>query len=131
MTVKKPTRKSINAGCGPALLSRRGIGGTEIGRLKILGALAVPIEAQDKLLPPKSIGEPPSPDCLIKGNVNPKGERIYHLPGSSTYAKIRMDRPQRRWFCSEAEAKAAGWRPAKGAHVGMPAASAKSHNKRI
>ena len=94
---------------------------------EILGALAVPIDAQDKLLPQKSIGEPPSPDCLIKGNVNRKGERIYHLPGSSTYAKIRMDRAQNRWFCSEAEAKAAGWRPAKGTHVGMPPASAKSH----
>ena len=82
-------------------------------KTEILGALAVPIEAQAALLPPKSIGDPPSPDCLIKGNVNRKGELIYHLPGSTMYANIRMDRPEKRWFCSEAEAEAAGWRAAK------------------
>ena len=52
-------------------------------------------------------------DCAIKGNINRESERIYHLPGSSMYANIRMDRPEKRWFCSEAEAEAAGWRAAK------------------
>ena len=45
-----------------------------------------------------------------------KGERIYHLPWSPWYTKVRMDdatfqRKGKRWFCSETEAQNAGWRP--------------------
>jgi hypothetical protein len=49
--------------------------------------------------------------CDIKGNINSKGERIYHPPGGRSYANTVID-PARgeRWFCSEAEAQAAGWR---------------------
>jgi len=53
-----------------------------------------------------------TPACAIKGNVSAKGERIYHLPGSRHYARVAMNGPDERWFCSEPEAKAAGWRPA-------------------
>lgn len=50
--------------------------------------------------------------CAIKGNVTSSG-RIYHMPWSPWYAKVRMDGDRgKRWFCSEAEAVAAGWRPA-------------------
>jgi endonuclease YncB( thermonuclease family) len=58
-----------------------------------------------------------APDgCTIKGNVTWKGERIYHLPWSPWYTKVRMDdatfqRKGKRWFCSETEAQEAGWRP--------------------
>lgn len=50
--------------------------------------------------------------CVIKGNVTRNGH-IYHMPWSSWYSKTRVE-PARgeRWFCSEAEALAAGWRPA-------------------
>lgn len=50
--------------------------------------------------------------CAIKGNVS-RGGLIYHMPWSPWYEKVAM-RPERgtRWFCSEAEATAAGWRPA-------------------
>ena len=50
--------------------------------------------------------------CVIKGNVTRNGH-IYHMPWSSWYQKTRVE-PARgeRWFCSEAEALAAGWRPA-------------------
>lgn len=53
----------------------------------------------------------PEKNCPIKGNINERGEKIYHAPWSKTYAKTRIN-PARgeRWFCSEAEAKAAGWR---------------------
>ncbi len=57
-----------------------------------------------------------APDrCAIKGNVNAKGERIYHLPWSSRfYGRTRIDTSKgERWFCTENEAQAAGWRPAK------------------
>lgn len=51
--------------------------------------------------------------CVIKGNISRNG-RIYHMPGSRDYAATRIS-PSRgeRWFCSETEARAAGWRPAQ------------------
>jgi len=50
---------------------------------------------------------------VIKGNVNRKGERIYHLPEQLNYAKINMVKGLgERWSCAEAEADAAGWRKA-------------------
>ena len=79
----------------------------------VLGPLFVPITAQKQLLEPVSAEGAPSHDCIIKGNINREGERIYHMPGGNSYAKINMDVPGKRWFCSEDEAKAAGWRPAK------------------
>jgi endonuclease YncB( thermonuclease family) len=49
--------------------------------------------------------------CAIKGNVTANG-RIYHMPWSPWYDQIRMEPDKgKRWFCSEAEAVAAGWRP--------------------
>ena len=58
-----------------------------------------------------SSSEPHQSGCDIKGNINSKGERIYHVPGGRSYANTLID-PVRgeRWFCSEAEAQAAGWR---------------------
>jgi len=55
----------------------------------------------------------PARRCAIKGNVSPDGERIYHVPGGYYYGQTHIDKAQgERWFCSEAEAKAAGWRRA-------------------
>lgn len=49
--------------------------------------------------------------CDIKGNVTPNG-RIYHTPTSPWYERVKMSLGfGRRWFCSEDEARAAGWRP--------------------
>lgn len=49
--------------------------------------------------------------CVIKGNVSKRGQ-IYHMPWSPWYSKVRIDQASgERWFCSEAEALAAGWRP--------------------
>lgn len=54
------------------------------------------------------------PGCLIKGNISSRGERIYHPPGCRYYAATKVD-PARgeRWFCTEQEAVAAGWRRTK------------------
>ena len=79
----------------------------------ISGSVSVPITAQAQLLAPASSLTAPSPECIIKGNTNRKGERIYHVPGQIAYSKINMANPGKRWFCSEEEAQAAGWRPAK------------------
>ena len=57
---------------------------------------------------------PPNPQCPIKGNINAKGERIYHVPGGKSYdATFIAVSEGERWFCSESEAVAAGWRAAK------------------
>lgn len=56
----------------------------------------------------------PSGDCRIKGNVSGSGERIYHVPGQRHYADTRIDTARgERYFCSESEARAAGWRRAR------------------
>ncbi|MBY5972131.1 thermonuclease family protein [Ferrimonas balearica] len=53
----------------------------------------------------------PQADCPIKGNINGKGQRIYHTPYSAHYDRTRINTAKgERWFCSEAEALAAGWR---------------------
>ena len=56
-----------------------------------------------------------SGDCNIKGNISfSTGERIYHVPGQEYYSKTRINTGNgERWFCSEAEARAAGWRRAR------------------
>lgn len=56
----------------------------------------------------------PDSACRIKGNISRKGVRIFHLPGQSFYeaTNIRTDKGE-RWFCTEAEARAAGWRKAR------------------
>ncbi|WP_072396558.1 thermonuclease family protein [Hyphomicrobium sp. CS1GBMeth3] len=61
------------------------------------------------------VAEPKAPKgCAIKGNVSANG-RIYHMPWSPWYAKVRVEPAKgERWFCSEAEAAKAGFRPAKG-----------------
>jgi endonuclease YncB( thermonuclease family) len=63
-------------------------------------------------------GQRPDPqassgDCLIKGNISDSGQ-IYHVPGNENYDDTRINTARgERWFCSEAEARAAGWRPAR------------------
>ncbi len=79
----------------------------------ILGAVSVPVNAQAVLLSAVSASAAPSPECVIKGNVNRRGERIYHLPGQLNYAQINMQKGfGERWFCTEPQAQAAGWRKA-------------------
>lgn len=46
--------------------------------------------------------------CVIKGNRNRRGEWIYHLPGMPYYDQTRAE----EMFCSEADARAAGYRRA-------------------
>ena len=52
--------------------------------------------------------------CRIKGNVSASGERIYHLPSDRSYAITRIDWWKgEHWFCSESEARRAGFRRAR------------------
>lgn len=55
----------------------------------------------------------PTGACIIKGNISGSG-RIYHMPHNRDYANTRINEGRgERWFCTEAEARAAGWRPAR------------------
>lgn len=57
----------------------------------------------------------PGSECKIKGNVSlDSGERIYHVPGQRYYQATRIS-PEHgeRWFCTEQEARQAGWRKAR------------------
>src|SRR5262249_60593056 len=57
---------------------------------------------------PSATSENHRSGCDIKANINSKGERIYHVPGSRYYAATVIDSARgERWFCSEAEARAA------------------------
>jgi hypothetical protein len=51
---------------------------------------------------------------VIKGNISSSRERIYHVLGQRYYDKtlIHLSKGE-RWFCTEQEAVAAGWRKAK------------------
>ena len=55
---------------------------------------------------------PPGSGCAIKGNISiDTGERIYHVPGQTCYPQTRISSQYgERWFCSETEARQAGWR---------------------
>ncbi len=52
--------------------------------------------------------------CKIKGNISfATGNKLYHLPGMEDYESTIIDPTKgERWFCTEQEAIAAGWRKA-------------------
>lgn len=48
-------------------------------------------------------------NCVIKGNINSKGNKIYHMPGQRDYDNTVAE----EMFCTEEEAEEAGFIPAK------------------
>jgi hypothetical protein len=63
---------------------------------------------------PEGCAVPPA-GCDIKGNISTKtGERIYHLPGQRWYDETKITPGKgEAWFCTEAEARANGWRKSR------------------
>src|SRR3990167_3697952 len=60
---------------------------------------------------PSTTQQPSS--CDIKGNISSSDEKIYHVPGCASYNATKIDEARgEKWFCSETEALAAGWRKA-------------------
>ena len=56
---------------------------------------------------------PDDPACNIKGNINSKGRRLYHLKQDPSYSQTVVSKEKgERWFCSVDDALAAGWEPA-------------------
>lgn len=66
---------------------------------------------------PKPVVTKPKPvtsGCKIKGNISSSGEKIYHVPGGHSYnATVITTSKGERWFCSESDARRAGWRKAR------------------
>ena len=56
----------------------------------------------------------PKPGCNIKGNISWNNEnKLYHIPGMKDYAITKIDSSKgERWFCTESEAIASGWKKA-------------------
>jgi micrococcal nuclease len=52
--------------------------------------------------------------AVIKGNISSSDAKIYHVPGQQSYDETSISESRgERWFCTEAEAVAAGWRRSK------------------
>ncbi len=50
--------------------------------------------------------------CPIKGRILRKRDKVYVVPWAANYRRVRVRRSRgERWFCSESDAIAAGWRP--------------------
>ena len=63
--------------------------------------------------PAANQADPDAGACAIKGNIS-GGGRIYHMPGQENYARTEINTSKgERWFCSEQEARSAGWRRAR------------------
>ena len=66
------------------------------------------------IAPEPPTGGGPAGNCQIKGNINSKGSKIYHVPGGCFYDRTRINESKgERWFCTEEEAIKAGWRSAR------------------
>lgn len=77
----------------------------------VMGLLEVKLSDHPEMLPQ---GAAESNACPIKGNITSRGERIYHTPGQRYYRATKIDqRDGERWFCTEEEALAAGFRKAR------------------
>jgi len=77
----------------------------------LLSSAASFLGAGGYTLLPRSLYDPA---CDIKGNISiGSGAKIYHVQGQEYYDDTII-RPEygERWFCSEQEARAAGWRRA-------------------
>jgi len=81
-------------------------GGTDRGTVNPGRSRSMPPERQSPSASSRAGGSDTA--CLIKGNRSRRGDWIYHLPGMPYYEQTRAE----EMFCSEAEARAAGYRRA-------------------
>jgi cold shock CspA family protein len=89
---------------------KRGLSETILG----IGGLASIVLVQMQCSSSRSPISITKPGCVVKGNISVATEdKLYHVPGMEDYdgTIIDLDKGE-RWFCSESEAVAAGWRRA-------------------
>src|SRR6056297_1660255 len=117
------------------------VAGQDVGRMLVSGGLALAYRTYSmaydldekgavvagrglhghEMQRPSRYRNAPTPDtttdragCVIKGNISRSGNRIYHVPGQEHYDRTRIRTEYgERWFCSESEARRAGWRKAR------------------
>ncbi len=67
------------------------------------------------LVPAGALADITGPARVIDGDtIEIAGERIYHVPGGAYYDRTKISPAKgERWFCTEEEAQAAGWRRSK------------------
>jgi cold shock CspA family protein len=92
---------------------KRGVLKTVVG----IGIMAVIVLFTMEFSPsrsPSPITSIAKPGCTIKGNISiDTGNKVYHLPGMEDYESTVIDpASSERWFCTESEARANGWRKA-------------------
>lgn len=77
------------------------------------GLHAVSLQSPAKHRQSRHIQQKPPSKCKIKGNISASG-RIYHVPGQRDYDRTGIDEASgERWFCSDKQARSAGWRRAR------------------
>ncbi len=94
-------------------VKKRGLLETVIG-IGVIAAIALFTMKFSPSRSPSPITSLTKPGCTIKGNISiDTGNKIYHLPGMEDYESTVID-PQKgeKWFCSESDAIAKGWRKA-------------------
>ena len=94
-------------------VKKHGLLETVIG-IGVIAAIALfTIEFSPKRSP-SQITSITQPNCTIKGNISINtGNQIYHLPGMEDYESTVIDLASgEKWFCTESEAIANGWRKA-------------------
>jgi endonuclease YncB( thermonuclease family) len=79
----------------------------------VLGAVTPQPGSKAILVGPDPTEGAPKASCTIKGNRKRDGQCIYHVQGGRWYAKVNMHGAGKEWFCSTAQAEAAGCRAAK------------------
>lgn len=99
------------------VLLEEGLGTVENGKNPVFGILL--LQAEDSAKKAKrgiwSSLCAGKNDCFIKGNVRrDKGTKTYHFPECYNYEKIVVNEKEGdKWFCTEKEAVAAGFRKAE------------------
>lgn len=94
-------------------LKKRGVLKTVvgIGILAVIVLFTMLLSRSRSLSPITSIAKP---GCAIKGNISINtGNKVYHVRGMEDYESTVIDPASgERWFCTESEAIANGWRKA-------------------
>lgn len=81
---------------------------------------------------PASTGSLPTRECTIKGNIFNKGAGVHRRPRQSDYDRTRITETRgERWFCSEADAQVAGWKPAVSQYPGRQKSPAISDRAQV
>ncbi|MDP1701758.1 MAG: hypothetical protein Q8L53_12475 [Aestuariivirga sp.] len=83
--------------------------------MKLKSKVAMSIAASSVIVGTQYFADNEVSGCNIKGNISATtGERIYHLPSQDYYDETVINFAKgERWFCSESEARQAGWRRSK------------------